>query len=128
MEIIKVLVVGIIAAVIAVMIKDEKPEIALQLSLAAGVVIFIFMLTKLTVVIEALQQIALKVNIDVVYLNIVLKIIAISYLASFGVELCKDAGQASIGAKIEFAGKILIIALAIPVLMAVMDMAIKILP
>ena len=59
MEIIQVLVIGIIAAMIAVMLKDEKPEIAMQISLAAGVVIFIFMLTKLTVVIEALQQIAL---------------------------------------------------------------------
>lgn len=128
MDISKVLVIGLIAAMIVVLLKNEKPEIALQISLATGIVIFLLMLSKLTVVVEALQQIALKINIDVIYLNTVLKIIGIAYLASFGVEICKDSGQSSIASKIEFAGKILIITLAIPVLMAVMDMVLKIMP
>jgi stage III sporulation protein AD len=128
MEIIQVLVIGLIAAIIAVLLKDEKPEISLQISLAAGILIFLMMISKLTLVIQAMQQIALKVNIDIIYLSTVLKIIGIAYLASFGVELCRDAGQDSIAGKIEFAGKILIIVLAIPVLMAVMDMVLKIMP
>jgi stage III sporulation protein AD len=128
MEIVQILIIGMIAAIIVVLLKEERPEIALQLSLATGVVIFLLMLSKLTVVIQAMQQIALKINIDVTYLNIVLKIIGIAYLASFGVEICKDAGQSSIAGKIEFGGKILIITLAIPILMAVMDMVLKIMP
>lgn len=128
MEIAQVVVIGIIATIMVVFLKDQKPEIALQLSLAAGIVIFLFMITRLTVVIEALQEIALKINIDITYLNIVLKIIGVAYLASFGVEICKDAGQSSIAGKIEFAGKIIIISLAIPILMAVMDLVMKIMP
>lgn len=128
MGIVQILVIGIIAAIIVVMLKDERPEIAMQLSLAVGIVIFLLMLSKLTIVMQALQQIALKVNVDITYLNIVLKIIGIAYLASFGIEICKDAGQSSIAGKIEIAGKILIISLAIPVLMAVMDMVLKIMP
>ncbi len=126
MEIIKVLILGLLAALIVALLKQEKPEIALQVSLAAGIVIFLFMISKLTIVIGAMQEIASKINIDIVYLNTVLKIIGISYLASFGVELCKDSGQSSIAGKIEFAGKVLIITLAIPILMAVMDMVLKI--
>lgn len=128
MEIVQVVIIGLIAAIILTLLKEEKPEIALQLSLAVGIVIFLFMMSKLTVVIEALQNIALKVKVDIVYINVVLKIIGISYLASFGMEICKDAGQSSIAGKIEFAGKILIIVLAIPILMAVMDMILKIMP
>lgn len=128
MEIVQVVVIGLIAAIIVTLLKQEKAEIAIQLSLVVGIVIFLFMLSKFTVVIQALQQIALKINIDIVYLNTVLKIIGIAYLASFGIEICKDAGQSSIAGKIEFAGKILIITLAIPILMAVMDMIIKIMP
>lgn len=128
MEIIKVLVIGLIAAMIVVLLKNERPEIAMQISLAAGVVIFLLMISKLTVVIQAMQEIAGKMNIDVLYLNTVLKIIGIAYLASFGIEICKDSGQSSIAGKIEFAGKIIIITLAIPILMAVMDMIIKIMP
>lgn len=128
MEIAQVVIIGLIATIIVVFLKDQKPEIALQLSLAAGIVIFLFMITRLTVVIQALQEIALKVNIDITYLNIVLKIIGVAYLSSFGVEICKDAGQSSIAGKIEFAGKIIIISLAIPILMAVMDLVVKIMP
>lgn len=126
MEIIKVLILGLLAALIVALLKQEKPEIALQVSMAAGIVIFLFMISKLTIVIGAMQEIASRINIDIVYLNTVLKIIGISYLASFGVELCKDSGQSSIAGKIEFAGKVLIITLAIPILMAVMDMVLKI--
>ena len=128
MEISKIIVLGLVAAIIATLLKNEKPEISLQISLAAGIVIFLFMLGRLTTVIEAMQNLALKINLDVIYLNTILKIIGIAYLASFGVEICNDAGQTSIGSKIEFAAKIFIIILAIPIMMAVMDMVIKIMP
>ncbi|MEF9933791.1 MAG: stage III sporulation protein AD [Clostridium sp.] len=128
MEIGQVVVIGIVATIIVVFLKDQRPELALQLSLAAGIIIFLFMVTKLTVVVQALQQISQRVNIDMAYLNIVLKIIGVAYLASFGVEICRDAGQSSIASKIEFAGKIIIISLSIPILMAVMDLVVKILP
>ncbi len=128
MEITQVVIIGIVSTILVVFLKDQKPEIALQLSLVTGVIIFLFMITRLTVVMQALQEIALKINIDVVYLNIVLKIIGVAYLASFGVEICKDAGQSSIASKIEFAGKIIIVSLAIPILMAVMDLVVKIIP
>ncbi|MCX7885198.1 MAG: stage III sporulation protein AD [Caloramator sp.] len=128
MEIIQIIVIGIISTIIVVMLKDERPEIAMQISLVAGILIFLFMIGRITVVIQALQQIATKVNIEFTYINVVLKIIAIAYLTSFGIEICKDAGQTSIAGKIEMAGKILIITLSIPVLMAVMDMVIKIMP
>lgn len=127
MEIAKVIIIGLVASLIVLLLKDEKPEIALQVSLACGIVIFLYMISKLTVVIQAMQEIAARINLDVVYLNTVLKIIGISYLASFGVEICKDSGQNAIAGKIEFAGKVLIITLAIPILMAVMEMVIKIL-
>ncbi|QCX32705.1 stage III sporulation protein AD [Caloramator sp. E03] len=128
MEIIQIVIIGIISTIIVVLLKDERPEIAMELSLIAGIIIFLMMISRITVVIQALQQIAAKVNIEFTYINIVLKIIAIAYIASFGIEICKDAGQTSIAGKIEMAGKILIIALAIPILMAVMDMVLKIMP
>jgi stage III sporulation protein AD len=127
-EIVQVLAIAMIAAVILSLMKKEKPEIAVQISLAVGVVVFLFMLGKITLVIEAVQQIALRVNISPTYLNIILKIIGITYLASLGIEMCRDAEQNAIAAKIEFAAKIIIISLAIPIVMAVMDMILKLLP
>ena len=128
MDIFKIVVIGLVAALLTSLIKEQKPQVAVLLGLATGIVIFIMMLSKLTLVIQALQSIASKADIDVVYLSTVLKIIGISYIASLGVELCKDAGQNSIAGKIEFAGKMFIIVLALPILMAVMDLVIQIMP
>lgn len=128
MDISKIILFGLVSVVVVVLLKNERPEIAVEVSMASGIVIFMLMLSKLTEVIKAMQLLSLKLNIDILYLNTVLKIIGIAYLTAFGVELCNDAGQSSIGSKIEFAGKIFIIILAIPILMAVLQMIIKILP
>jgi len=73
-----------------------------------------------------LQTLSNKANIDIVYLDTVFKILGIAYLTSFCSEICKDAGESSIASKVEFAGKILILTLAIPILMAVMQTILKI--
>ncbi len=128
MEIFKIVMIGLVAALLASIIREQKPQMAVLLGMATGIVIFLMMLSKLTLVVQALQRIASKADVNIVYLNTVLKIIGISYIATLGIELCKDAGQNSIAGKIEFAGKMLIIVLALPILMAVMDLIIQIMP
>lgn len=126
MEIIKIVAFALIALLIVMVVKDERRDIAVLLSLIAGIMIFMFMLSKLTIVINFLQSLSNKANIDVIYLDTVFKILGIAYLSSFCSEICKDAGESSIAAKVEFAGKILILTLAIPILMAVMQTILKI--
>ncbi|GLC32426.1 stage III sporulation protein AD [Clostridium omnivorum] len=126
MEIIKIVAFAFIALIIVLVVRDKKSEIAVQISIIAGVIIFLYMISKITAVLQFLQQLALKANIDFVYLNTIFKILGIAYLASFCSEICKDAGEGSIAAKVEFAGKILILVLAIPILMAVLQSILKI--
>lgn len=126
MEIIKVAAFAFMALFIVLIFKGKREDLAIQVSIAAGILIFLFMINKLTIIISFLQTLANRANIDVVYLNTVFKILGIAYLASFCSEICRDAGESSIGAKVEFAGKILILVLAIPILMAVMQSILKI--
>lgn len=126
MEIIKIVAFAFMALIIVLVVRDKKSEIAVQISIIAGVIIFLYMISKITAVLQFLQQLALKANIDFVYLNTIFKILGIAYLASFCSEICKDAGEGSIAAKVEFAGKILILVLAIPILMAVLQSILKI--
>lgn len=126
MEIIKVVGFAFIALFLVLMFKGNRDDIAVYISIAAGVIIFLFMISKITAVLQFIQQLAAKANIDFVYLTTVFKIIAIAYLASFCSEICKDAGQGNLGAKVELAGKILILVLAIPILMAVLQSILKI--
>ncbi|MCB2288464.1 stage III sporulation protein AD [Clostridium sp. CS001] len=126
MEIIKIVSFAFIALFIVLIFKGKRDDIAIQVSIAAGILIFLFMVNKLTIIMSFLQTLANKASIDVVYLNTVFKILGIAYLASFCSEICKDAGESGLAAKVEFSGKILILVLAIPILMAVMQSILKI--
>lgn len=126
MEIVKVVAFSFIALFITQVFRDKKQDIAIQVSIAAGIIIFLFMVTKITAVLQFLQQLALKANIDFIYLNTVLKILGIAYLTSFCSEICRDAGESNLASKVEFSGKILILVLAIPILMAVLQSILKI--
>ena len=126
MEIIKIVAFAFMALFIVLIFKGKRDDLAIQVSIVAGILIFLFMISKLTIIMGFLQTLANKASIDVVYLNTVFKILGIAYLASFCSEICKDAGESSIAAKVEFAGKILILVLAIPILMAVMQSILKI--
>ena len=89
----------------------------------------IYIITRISLIkrLDFINDIANKANIDTVYIGIVLKILAIAYITSFCSEICKDSGAGSIGSKVEFAGKIMILGLAIPILMAVLDSILQIL-
>lgn len=126
MEIIKIVAFAFVALFIVLIFKDRRSDIAVQVSIVAGLSIFLFMLSKITAVLQFIEQLSLKANIDFVYLNTVLKILGIAYLASFCSEICRDAGENSLASKVEFSGKILILVLAIPILMAVLQSILKI--
>lgn len=128
MDIMKIVIVGIIATVLAVLLREERPEIAVVISIVTGLVIFIFIISKLNSVMSVLKYFAAKANIDVLYFSTILKVIAIAYITEFGAQICRDAGEGTIASKVEFAGKVLIMVLAIPILAALMDIMIKIIP
>lgn len=126
MDIVKVVAFAFVALFIVLILKESKQDLAIQVSIVAGVLIFLFLIDKITLILQTLQQLSLKANIDFVYLNTVFKILGIAYLTSFCSQLCNDAGESNIGSKVEFAGKILILVLAIPILMAVLQSILKI--
>lgn len=126
MEIIKIVAFSFIALFIVMIFKGRRDDIAIQISIVTGILIFMFMLAKITAILQFLQELAGKANIDVIYLNTVFKILGITYLTSFCSEICKDANEISIASKVDFAGKILILVLAIPILMAVLQSILKI--
>ncbi|APH19660.1 stage III sporulation protein AD [Clostridium botulinum] len=126
MEIIKIVAFAFISLFLILIFKGRRDDLAVQISIAAGVVIFLFLTSKITAILQFMQQLASKTNIDFIYLSTVFKILGIAYLATFCSEICKDAGENSLASKVEFAGKILILGLAIPILMAVLQSILKI--
>ncbi len=128
MDILQIACIGIIAVVLTSIIKVQRPELALQLSIVTGLLIFIIVIVKLSAVIDFLQTFSKKADIDSTYITILLKIVGIAYIAEFGAEVCKDAGESSVASKIELAGKVTIVVLAVPIISSLLDMVVKLMP
>lgn len=75
-----------------------------------------------------LEVIAINAKVNIVYVETILKIIGIAYIAEFASQITKDAGQGAIASKIELAGKILILAMAIPILTLLIETIIQLIP
>jgi stage III sporulation protein AD len=128
MDIIQVVGLGFVVTLLSLIIKSQKPELAVQLSLTLAVVIFLFVLTKISLVITLFQDLADKANVSPLYFNTILKVIGIAYVTEFGAQICRDAGEGAVAGKIEFAGKVLIVVMAVPVLALVLDTIVKLIP
>jgi stage III sporulation protein AD len=126
MLILKIVALAFTALFILILIRRSGSEIGPLLCIGASALILLIMIEPLKEIVDFLREIADKANIDTVYIGIVLKILAIAYIASFSSALCKDANADSLATQIDFSGKIMILLLAIPILMAVLNSILEI--
>src|SRR5690554_2843489 len=117
----------IITVVLITLLRQSRPEMALLLSVLVGVLVFLRLVGRLTELVEAFNFLASRANIDHLHLQTVFKVMGVAYLAGFGAQICKDAGEGALALKLELAGKIVILFLAIPVMVAIMEMVLRIL-
>lgn len=126
MLIVKIVGLAFIALFLILIFRHHNSSLPTFIALTAGALMLLIMIEPLKQVIDFLREIADKANIDTVYIGIVLKILAIAYIASFSSALCKDANADSLAAQIDLSGKIMILVLAIPILMAVLNSILQI--
>ncbi|ANB61785.1 stage III sporulation protein AD [Anoxybacteroides amylolyticum] len=127
-EILQIVGIGLIATFLVVLLKEHKSSVAFLLTVFVGCTIFLFLIDQISAILHMLQKIASDTNVNMVYFETILKIIGISYIAEFASQISKDAGQGAIASKIELGGKILILAMAIPILTAIIETVIGLIP
>ncbi len=120
--------VALIGAFLAMIIKEQKPSLAFLLVVFVGSSIFLFLIGKVMEIVQMIEKLAISSNVNMVYLATILKVIGIAYIAEFASQITKDAGQASIATKIELAGKVIIMAMAIPIVTAIIESVVQLLP
>lgn len=128
METIKIIGVGLVALIFIIVIKQYKPEFAIYISLIAGALILLLVMDKFAGIIELLKALASKASVNNEFLLILLKITGIAFLTEFAVSICKDSGESAIASKIDLGGKVIIIGMSIPIISALLELIIKILP
>jgi len=115
MDIFRIVGIGFVAAVMALLVKQHRPELAIQISIAAAVIIFFQIAPYFLGIVQMFNDLSGRLAVDIRFFEIVLKIIGIAYITGLGAELCRDAGENAIAAKIELAGKILLLVMSMPI-------------
>ncbi len=128
MEIMQIVALGLVVTVFAVLLRRERPEMALILVLGFGVIVFLMVLGKLGAIITVFQDLTRRAQVDELYLITLLKILGIAYIAEFGAQICRDSGEGTVANKIELAGKVLILILALPIFVAILEVIVRLLP
>ena len=128
MDIIKIIGIAFIAVIIIVILKQYRPEFAIYASIIAGVLILTLASGTLSGIIDMINSISSKTNINSDFLVILIKITGIAILTEFAVSICKDSGESAIASKVDIGGKIIIISMSIPIINALIDTVVKILP
>lgn len=128
MDVIKIIGVGLISLIIIIIIKQYRPEFTIYVSIAAGVIILLLIADKLTAIIDLLTSLANKTSINNEFLSLLIKITGIAILTEFASSVCKDSGETAIASKVDIGGKVIIIALSIPIISSLLETILKILP
>lgn len=121
MDMLKIGIIGIVGILIASQLKGSKIEFGVYLALATSVIIFFYAISKLEIIIETIDKINGYIEINNVYITTLIKMIGITYIAEFSSSICKDAGYQAISNQIEVFGKLSILAVSMPILLALLE-------
>lgn len=128
MDIFKIIGVGIITAITALIVRQIKPEVSVIITISGGIIMLLMMVQSLTSIFSAFNSIVEKSGLTSGLFTTVLKIIGVGYITEFSANLCADSGASSIADKILLAGKIIILVLALPIVTNIIDIISGLLP
>ncbi len=115
MEIVKIGLLGLVSVGIALMIKQTRPEYAYLFIVCTGLFVFYLCFDTFMAVAEMTKQIGESVGNYDKYIQLLLKIVGISYISEFCSGMCQDAGYQTLGKQIETAGKFCVLLTGLPV-------------
>jgi stage III sporulation protein AD len=117
---------GLAVTVLLVILRKERPEIAVLLAIAAAGLMLGAVINKITAILLVFETLAAKAELNQAYLKLILKIVGFAYLAGFGAQICRDAGESGMATKIELAGKLFILGLGLPVLTGLLNLIFRV--
>lgn len=117
----KVAIIGVMAVFLALPLKKDKAEFGMFVIMAACLLLLSLSLGKIGEVIQTIHQVEEYLGNGSMYIGILLKMVGITYVAEFGANLCSDAGYKAVANQIEFYGKLMILAVSVPILLTLIE-------
>ena len=128
MDILKVIAIGMITTICAVILKQVKPELVIFVVITGSVLILFMILQTVVGVLGEYKSILDKTGLNNGIFTSVLKIIGVGYLVEFAGDVCTEAGVPSISSKLLLAGKMLILVMCLPIIKNLIEVILKFIP
>ena len=122
MNSIQIALLGVVGTLLALQFKSGKSEYGIYVSLAVSLFLFLCMLSRLEIFVRTVMKIADYIKLDAGQMSILLKMAGVTYVAEFASGICKDAGYQNIAVQIEIFTKLTILAIGMPVLLALLKL------
>lgn len=122
MNSIQIALLGVVGTLLALQFKSGKSEYGIYVSLAVSLFLFLCMLSRLEIFVQTVKKIANYIKLDAGQMGILLKMAGVTYVAEFASGICKDAGYQNIAVQIEIFTKLTILAIGMPVLLALLEL------
>lgn len=117
----KIAIIAVMAVFLALPLKNSKPEFGTIIIICGCILILGCVVTKIGGIIDVVAGVKKYMGDEAVYLGILMKIIAITYIAEFGAAICRDSGYSAIGNQVEFFGKIMILSVSMPIITTLLE-------
>lgn len=117
----KIIGIGLLTTISAVIIKQIKPEMAMFITLTGGILILFEVVALFTGLVDSFLHLTELTGINSEIFQIILKIIGIGYLTEFCADVCIDSGMNSVADKVLLGGKVVILIVALPVINTLID-------
>ena len=121
MSFIKILCGVIIGVLLALKLKGISSPLYMYLSISISVFVLIYIIDQMSVVVDFLDDVTGGIGLETGYLQILIKIVGISYICEFTSNICKEAGFPAVAGQVEMSGKLTMMVLSMPVLFAIVD-------
>ena len=95
-------------------------------ALGTSVLILISVTEKIGGIINDLRIMIENCGVDIKYFVIAIKAVGIAFIAQFAAEILRDCGEGAIASKVEAAGKIFILSLAMPVMTSFLELCVRV--
>lgn len=107
---------------IYILLKQYRPEFAVISELVCGCLLLWLVADELREVLGAFSSVFSQGGVSSEYLAVLIKIAGVALISQFAADSCRDAGENALALKVEFAGKIIITAAALPVFKGVLGL------
>ncbi len=112
---------AVCAAALALVMRRLRPESATALVIAAGALAGLMVLPRLAEIVSGVTALAAAGGVQDGYMSQLLKVGGISLLMDFAAQTCRDADEDGLAMKVELAGRVMLIGLALPVMRTLLE-------